>query len=78
MPAAPSSLTDPAIGQLLTAAQALSSERGRLLAALATVPDPRARRGVRGASPAGGDLEPGAVRGAGRRPVIHGYHGMGR
>ena len=44
---APSSLTDPAIGQLLTAAQALSSERGRLLAALAAVPDPRARRGVR-------------------------------
>jgi predicted transposase YbfD/YdcC len=47
MPAAPSSLTDPAIGQLLTAAQALSSERGRLLAVLAAVPDPRARRGVR-------------------------------
>jgi predicted transposase YbfD/YdcC len=47
MPAAPSSLTDPAISQLLTAAQALSSERGRLLAALAAVPDPRARRGVR-------------------------------
>ena len=47
MPAAPSSLTDPAIGQLLTAAQALSGQRACLLAALADVPDPRARRGVR-------------------------------
>jgi predicted transposase YbfD/YdcC len=47
MPAAPSSLTDPAIGQLLTAAQALGAERARLLAVLAAVPDPRARRGVR-------------------------------
>jgi predicted transposase YbfD/YdcC len=47
MPAAPSSLTDPAIGQLLTAAQALGAERARLLPALAAVPDPRARRGVR-------------------------------
>ena len=47
MPAASSSLTDPAIGQLLTAAQALGAERARLLAVLAAVPDPRARRGVR-------------------------------
>ncbi len=47
MPAAPSSLTDPAIGQLLTAAQALGGQRARLLAVLADVPDPRARRGVR-------------------------------
>ena len=46
MPAAPSSLTDPAIGQLLTAAQALDG-RARLLPVLAAVPDPRARRGVR-------------------------------
>jgi DDE_Tnp_1-associated len=47
MPAARSSLTDPAIGQLLTAAQALSGQRARLLPVLAAVPDPRARRGVR-------------------------------
>src|ERR1700733_3508129 len=47
MPAAPSSLTAPAIGQLLTAARALSGQRARLLAVLAAVPDPRARRGVR-------------------------------
>jgi predicted transposase YbfD/YdcC len=47
MPAAPSSLTDPAIGQLLTAAQVLSGQRACLLAVLADVPDPRARRGVR-------------------------------
>jgi hypothetical protein len=47
MPAAPSSLTDPAIGQLLTTAQALGSDRARLLPVLAAVPDPRARRGVR-------------------------------
>ena len=47
MPAAPASLTGPAMGQLLAAAQALSSEPGRLLAVLAVVPDPRARRGVR-------------------------------
>jgi predicted transposase YbfD/YdcC len=47
MPAAPSSLTDPAIGQLLTTAQALGSNRVRLLPVLAAVPDPRARRGVR-------------------------------
>ena len=47
MPAASSSLTDPAIGQLLTAAQALGAERARLLPVLAAVPDPRARRGVR-------------------------------
>jgi DDE family transposase len=47
MPAAPSSLTNPAIGQLLTVAQALDGERARLLQALAAVPDPRARRGGR-------------------------------
>jgi predicted transposase YbfD/YdcC len=47
MPAAPSSLTDPAIGQLLTAAQALSAGPADLLAVLAEVPDARARRGVR-------------------------------
>jgi DDE_Tnp_1-associated len=47
MPAAPSSLTDPAIGQLVTAAQALGAERARLLRVLAAVPDPLARRGVR-------------------------------
>jgi predicted transposase YbfD/YdcC len=47
MPAAPSSLTDPAIGQLLTAAQVLSGARARLLPVLAAIPDPRARRGVR-------------------------------
>ena len=47
MPAAPSSLTGPAIGQLLTAAQALGPKRARLLPVLAAVPDPQARRGVR-------------------------------
>jgi DDE_Tnp_1-associated/Transposase DDE domain len=46
MPAAPSSLTDPAIGQLLAAAQVLGGDDARLLAVLAAVPDPRARRGV--------------------------------
>ncbi len=47
MPAASSSLIDPAIGQLMAAAQALDRERSRLLPVLAAVPDPRARRGVR-------------------------------
>ena len=47
MPAASSSLIDPAVGQLLAAVQSLDPERGRLLPALAAVPDPRARRGVR-------------------------------
>jgi predicted transposase YbfD/YdcC len=47
MPAAPSSLTGPAIGQLLTAVQVLGAGQSRLLQALAAVPDPRARRGVR-------------------------------
>jgi predicted transposase YbfD/YdcC len=47
MPAAPSSLTDPAIGQLLTTVQAVGSDRARLLPVLAAIPDPRARRGVR-------------------------------
>jgi hypothetical protein len=50
MPAAPSSLTDPAIGQLLTAAHALGSDRERLLPVLAAVPGPQARR--RGTAPA--------------------------
>ena len=77
MPAAPASLTGPAMGQLLAAAQALSSEPGRLLAVLAVVPDPRARRGgVRHRLAV--NREPGAVRGTGRRPVIHGHRGMGR
>jgi DDE_Tnp_1-associated/Transposase DDE domain len=47
MPAASSSPVDPAIGQLLTAAQSLDREPARLLPVLATVPDPRARRRVR-------------------------------
>jgi hypothetical protein len=47
MPAAPSSLTDCAIGQLLAAARALASDRGRLLPVLAAVPDTRGRRGER-------------------------------
>jgi hypothetical protein len=47
MPAAPSSLTDPAIGQLLAAVQAMGGDRARLLPVLAAVPDPRARRGIR-------------------------------
>src|ERR1700691_2602781 len=47
MPAAPSCLTDPAIGQLLTAVQARDGGRAGLLPVLAAVPDPRARRGVR-------------------------------
>jgi len=47
MPAAPSSRIDPAIGQLLAAAQTLGSGRLRLLPVLAAIPDPRARRGVR-------------------------------
>jgi predicted transposase YbfD/YdcC len=47
MPAASSSLIDPAIGHLLAAAQSLAPDRPRLLPVLAAVPDPRARRGVR-------------------------------
>jgi predicted transposase YbfD/YdcC len=47
MPAASSSLIDPATGQLLAAAQSLDREHGRLLPVLAAVPDPRTRRGVR-------------------------------
>ena len=47
MPAASSSPSDPAIGQLLTAAHSLDREPARLLPVLAAVPDPRARRGVR-------------------------------
>src|SRR5215831_10875926 len=47
MPAASSSLIDPAIGQLLAAAQSLDQAHSRLLPVLAAVPDPRARRGVR-------------------------------
>lgn len=47
MPAASSSPIDPAIGQLLTAVLSVDPDRARLLPALAAVPDPRARRGVR-------------------------------
>ncbi len=47
MPAAPSSPIDPAINQLLAAAQCLEQEPARLLPVLAALPDPRARRGVR-------------------------------
>ena len=47
MPAAPSSPIDPAISQLLAAAQSLDQEPTRLLPVLAAIPDPRARRGVR-------------------------------
>jgi DDE_Tnp_1-associated len=65
MPAASSSLTGPAIGQLLTAAQALGAERARLLPVLAAVPDPPGP--PRCPSPAGRDLEPGAMRGASGR-----------
>ena len=63
MPAAPSSLTDPVIGQLLPAAQALGSDLMRLLPVLASVPDLRPPRSP---SQAGGDLGPGGVRGASR------------
>src|SRR5262249_46130325 len=38
---------DPAIGQLLAAAQSLDQAHSWLLPVLAAVPDPRARRGVR-------------------------------
>lgn len=47
MPAASSCLAGPAVGQLLTAAQALGGDRAGLLPVLAAVPDPRARGGVR-------------------------------
>jgi hypothetical protein len=47
MPAASASLIDPAVGQLVSAAQSLGREPARLLAVLAAIPDPRARRGVR-------------------------------
>jgi predicted transposase YbfD/YdcC len=47
MPAAPSSLTGPAIGQLLTSARGLRGGQPGLLQVLAAVPDARARRGVR-------------------------------
>ena len=47
MPAASSSLINPAIGQLLAAVQSLDPDRPQLLPVLAAVPDPRARRGVR-------------------------------
>jgi hypothetical protein len=45
MPAASSSPIDPAIGQLLAAAQSVEEEPARLLPVLAAIPDPRARRG---------------------------------
>src|SRR6185437_12509024 len=47
MPAASSSPIDPAIGQLIAAAQCADGEGGRLLPVLAAVPDPRMRRGIR-------------------------------
>ena len=47
MPAAPSSAIDPAISQLLAAAQCLEQEPARLLPVLSVLPDPRARREVR-------------------------------
>jgi hypothetical protein len=47
MPAASSSLIDPAIGQLIAAAGCLDEEARCPLPVLAAVPDPRARRGVR-------------------------------
>src|ERR1039457_2527505 len=54
MPAAPSSLTDPAIGQLLTAAQALAGDRARLLPGVGAGPHPPAP--PRGGPPGGGVL----------------------
>jgi predicted transposase YbfD/YdcC len=47
MPAASSSLINPAVGQLVAAAHSLDAGPARLLPVLAAVPDPRARRGVR-------------------------------
>jgi hypothetical protein len=48
MPAASSSPSNPAIGQLTAAARCLDEEEGgRLLPVLAAVPDPRGRRGIR-------------------------------
>ena len=47
MPAAPSSLIDPAICHLLAAADCLGEDRSTVLSVLARVADPRARRGVR-------------------------------
>src|SRR5690242_9227821 len=47
MPAASSSPSNPAIGQLIAAARCLDEEGGRLLPVLAAVPDPRGRRGIR-------------------------------
>ena len=70
MPAAPSSLIDPSIGQLLTAAQVLGGGRPRLLQVLAAVPDARARRGVRHRLAVILGLAVCAV--LARRPVVHG------
>jgi hypothetical protein len=47
MPAAPSSPIDPAICQLLAAAEGVGGDRATVLSVLAGVADPRARRGVR-------------------------------
>src|SRR5450432_1363106 len=47
MPAAPSSLIDPAPGHLLVITRALDGDRAGLLPVLAGIADPRARRGVR-------------------------------
>ena len=48
----------------------------RLLPVLAAILDPRGPPGR--AAPAGGDLGPDAVRGAGRRSVVHRDRGVGR
>jgi hypothetical protein len=47
MPAPPSSLIDPAVSHLVELAGEAGAEQPGLLAVLATVADPRARRGVR-------------------------------
>ena len=65
MLAVPSSRTGSAIGYLLTAAQALDGQRARLLAVLASVRDPRARRGVRHRLAV--IFKPGGVHSPGRR-----------
>jgi predicted transposase YbfD/YdcC len=47
MPAAPSSLIDPAVGQLVAAARELGRDGAGILPLLMAFPDPRARRGIR-------------------------------
>jgi hypothetical protein len=58
MPAARSSLTDPAIGQLITKMQAAAGDRARLGPVLAAAPDSAGP--PRSPSPASGDLGPGS------------------